>query len=108
MSHVIGDAVRRRVAGMTVERSVHSPLRYYYGSRNHVVMSREFVVKEPVWVLKLSLSKCRELVMMFLFDDDKLAKLKHAMRGYVDGITGRRTVPSGGDRGARKSVADDK
>jgi rhamnosyltransferase len=86
MTHAIGHTVRRRVAGVNVERSVHAARRYYYNSRNHVILTREFAFREPLWVIKLTLSKMRELAMMCLFDDDKWGKLKSAAKGYWDGM----------------------
>ena len=89
MTHVIGEKARRRIAGFVIATSVYSPERHYYKGRNHVIMTRAFLFQHPLWVMKLFVSKARDMVLMCLFDDQRMAKLKSTALGYVHGVTGK-------------------
>lgn len=60
--------------------------RRYYRTRNQVVLTREYWHRERAWV-KLAFSvRWREVVLVWLFEKDKLAKTSKTIRGIFDGL----------------------
>jgi rhamnosyltransferase len=69
-----------------------SPLRNYYGARNDVYLARKY--PEFVSMGKTRVREVRAEVIVLLYEEDKLAKLRNRWRGVRDG--GRMPLPEGG------------
>jgi rhamnosyltransferase len=91
MEHGIGYLTEHRLLWKTVGTSNHSPARQYFMVRNTLILSRDYISKEPGWVLWYLRAWAKSIVVVFLFEEERIAKLKSMIRGCVDGILGRTT-----------------
>ena len=88
MKHAIGTRKRHRLPGHTTETSNHSPLRRYYMSRNYVVLAKEYMFREPGWVLWKLYKLLKSVVLITVFEKDRVNKLHHMLRGVWHGVFG--------------------
>lgn len=89
MQHSIGRPTRHRLAWKGALTSNHTPWRWYYMTRNNLVLLREYLWKDPAWVFERTEEQIRWVLFMLLFEESKLLKLKYMALGFYDGITGR-------------------
>ncbi|MHB8615349.1 MAG: glycosyltransferase family 2 protein [Candidatus Acidiferrales bacterium] len=86
MQHTIGAATMHKLPWKTTGTSNHSPTRRYYMTRNHLVLVREYLRKEPVWAFSTLYSRLKSTVLMCLFEKDRVYKLKYTATGAFDGV----------------------
>jgi rhamnosyltransferase len=86
MEHSIGTMVERRLPGMHMRISDHTAERYYYRSRNHAILIREYIFIDPIWVCKSIYSSLKTIITVVLFADKKISKLELIGIGYIHGI----------------------
>jgi rhamnosyltransferase len=89
MTHALGRQTWHRFFGKRVGCSNHSPLRRYYNTRNRLVLAREYLRREPAWVLTNLRGLSRETLLILLFESEKAAKLRAMARGAWHAVTGR-------------------
>jgi len=89
MRHEIGHVSEHRLFGKKVRAANHSPVREYYRARNSIVLIREYLAREPRWLLYYMWSWSKSVVFIFLFEKDRMQKLGNTIRGCVDGLLGR-------------------
>jgi rhamnosyltransferase len=87
--HALGSPKFRRLPWRTIGTSNHAALRRYYMTRNHVVLVKEYAFREPGWVLRSLYARMKSFLLLLLFDDDRLLKMRFMWRGLIDGIAGR-------------------
>jgi rhamnosyltransferase len=92
MEHGIGHLTEHRLLWKKVGTSNHSPGRQYFMTRNSLILAREHIRKEPRWILGYLWVWAKSIVLVFLFEEERLAKLKNIIRGCVDGLLGRTSV----------------
>ncbi len=86
MEHSIGEQSEHRLIFLKIKISNHSAKRNYYRSRNGILLMREYIIKEPVFMLKMFIIKLRTIFFICIFEKEKLKKLEYIIRGYRDGI----------------------
>ena len=86
MCHSIGAPSAHTILGKNTGTSNQPAFRFYYMIRNHVVLAREYLLKEPGFVTRTLYSKIKTVVLMSLFERDRLGKLKCAALGLKDGL----------------------
>jgi len=65
----------------------YAPVRYYYISRNTLILCREYFQEEPQLMLKL-ISRLISLYIAFLlYGDNRHQKIKNTIKGLYDGLT---------------------
>jgi rhamnosyltransferase len=89
MEHGIGHVTSHRLLWRNVNTSNHSPLRRYFTVRNTLILTREYLFKDPGWITYALWGLTKSLVLILLFETDRIAKLKFILRGGLDGIFGR-------------------
>jgi rhamnosyltransferase len=89
MEHGIGHLTAHRLLWRKVNTSNHSPLRRYFTFRNMVIVTREYFLKEPGWIVYALWGLAKSLILIFLFETDRITKLKFILRGCLDGALGR-------------------
>jgi rhamnosyltransferase len=89
MQHVIGNPQRVPLQWIARETSNHRPWRSYYITRNLAVLTREYLWKEPAWILAAIYRRIKGMILMILFEQSKLQKVKYITLGLYDGLTGR-------------------
>jgi len=70
----------------------HSPLRRYYMSRNFMYMTERYLLRFPLFVLKLAAAHVLELVLVGFYDPRPLRSYRAVLRGVRDYIA-RRSGP---------------
>jgi rhamnosyltransferase len=88
MEHGIGHLTEHRLLWKKVGVSNHSPGRQYFMTRNTLILAREYVRKEPRWVFGYLWAWVKSIAVIFLFEEQRVAKLRNIMRGFVDGVLG--------------------
>lgn len=88
MKHAIGCATEHRLPWKLTGTSNHSPLRRYYMTRNALILAREYMLREPKWVTALLWSKVKSVLLVALYEKDRLKKFKYSAWGFLDGLRG--------------------
>jgi rhamnosyltransferase len=86
MEHGIGHLTEHRLLGRTVHTSNHSAARRYFTFRNMMVLTREYIFKEPEWITQSLWAMTKSVVLICFFEKDRTHKLSGIFRGCVDGI----------------------
>ena len=89
LNHRQGDRERRDLWGYDHYPTFHSPLRWYYISRNRIPMLREYAFRFPHWFLYEIVATGYVLLRMLFFESQKAAKLRGFILGTLDGIRER-------------------
>lgn len=89
MVHGIGQPTRHHLLGKSIATTNHSPLRRYYLMRNHVALAKEYLTAEPTWMLKSFGKLLKSVILVCLFERDKLTKMKCLAMGLSDGLSSR-------------------
>ncbi len=87
--HQLGDQKEARVGPLTMHPTFHSPLRWYYISRNRVPMLLTYAWRWPHWFFYELFINAYGLVRLILFEDHKLAKFLAIILGTWDGLLRR-------------------
>lgn len=80
--HEIGDGRTRRFFFKTIKTWNHSPFRRYYSTRNALIVAK----KHKTGVLKALLGVIKHMILIFLFEKEKIAKLRKGFLGVIDGL----------------------
>jgi rhamnosyltransferase len=67
----------------------HSPIRWYYMSRNRVAVYRKYLRVFPIWILKSMYESLKETIKGFIVEDDRALKFRNFLLGTWDGFAGR-------------------
>lgn len=86
MQHSIGRTTMHRLPWKITGTSNHPPVRRYYMARNHVVLMREYLFREPLWVLRMAYSHLKSSILFLLFEQNRFLKLKCSAMGLLDGL----------------------
>jgi rhamnosyltransferase len=89
MDHGVGHGTVHRFLWRNVNTSNHSPLRRYFTFRNMVILTRSYFATEPGWILYSLWGLTKLVVLICLFETDRIKKLKFILRGCLDGALGR-------------------
>jgi rhamnosyltransferase len=86
MIHDVGNPTRHRLPWRKINVSNHSRVRRYYIIRNHVDLAKTYFLKEPAWVLASCWTWLKSMLLLCVFEDDKLAKVRYSAMGLLDGL----------------------
>lgn len=89
LHHRLGDRQKRELLGRNHYPTFHSPLRWYYISRNRIPMLRQYALRFPHWLLYELVATTYVFMRMLLFETQKVTKLRAFFLGTLDGIRGR-------------------
>jgi rhamnosyltransferase len=90
LHHSVGTPKVHSFLGMRqVKATHHGAKRYYYMTRNRVVMVKRYWRHYPRWCYHTARSVVRDLIVNFVVEDNRWEKLITTLRGIFDGITGR-------------------
>lgn len=98
LQHRFGNQRERRFGPITMHPSFHSPLRWYYISRNRVPVTRTYALRFPHWFLYEFVLNMYGLVRLVLFEDRKADKFLAMLLGAWDGLLNRLGPISDGRR----------
>lgn len=86
MYHAPGAPKSLFFSGIKIVSSNHNSIRRYYMARNHMLLCRSYLFRNPFFIAKTSFFFILSLIQMLLVDDDKISKAISSMRGIVDGV----------------------
>lgn len=89
LEHQLGQRTRESVGPLTFYPTHHSPVRWYYMSRNRIPMIRTYGFRFPHWLSYEIVAGFYVLLRMLLTEDERAEKLKAFFRGTGDGLRGR-------------------
>lgn len=101
MHHELGELVEMKLFGVVYKIHIHSSLRKYYMSRNHIYILKRFSKSNLKFCIKKTLSYILFIAQVILFESNKKTNLKAIFRGLQDGIKeryGKQTFNNGGDQ----------
>lgn len=85
-SHQLGKSGARRLLGIRINYSKHTPLRLYYMSRNNLVFIQEY--RKHILFFKEILKLNYVLICELIFAEKKLKALRYIKRGVLDAHKG--------------------
>ena len=89
LEHRLGEREKRELLGRDHYPTFHSPLRWYYISRNRIPMLKKYALRFPHWLSFEIISSVYILVRMLFFENQKTTKLCAIFLGTRDGLRGR-------------------
>ena len=89
LEHRLGDREKRKLLGRDHYPTFHSPLRWYYISRNRIPMLKKYALRFPHWLSFEIISSLYILIRMLLFENQKTTKLRAIFLGTRDGFRGQ-------------------
>lgn len=87
MEHSIGATTMHKLRWKTTGTSNHAAIRRYYMTRNHLVLVREYLQREPMWALSTLYSRLKSTILMCLFEENRPRKLGYTAMGVIDGLS---------------------
>lgn len=88
MEHHLGNESVHYLFGKSFFVTNHNPIRRYYITRNKLKLWRSYFITFPKWVLKDVLQHLKDVVKVFLFENQRREKFTSLLRGMIDGISG--------------------
>jgi rhamnosyltransferase len=89
MVHGIGQPTRHRLLWREIDVSNHSRVRRYYMIRNNIDLAKKYFLREPAWVLANLWTRLKSLLVLCIFEEDRLAKIRYSVMGILDGLFSR-------------------
>jgi rhamnosyltransferase len=89
LSHRLGDSSFHTLFGKKCMVTNHSPLRLFYRSKNRFLVYRKYFKANPIWVVLNLRSFIYELVLMLVFEKNRIRKFCSAFSGVLHGVIPR-------------------
>ncbi len=90
LRHSVGSPQMHSFLGLFQVRATHhGARRYYYLTRNRIVMVKRYWRQYPWWSYFTARSVLRDMVVNFVVEDNRWSKLASTLRGILDGCRGR-------------------
>lgn len=85
MRHCVGIKETRKIMGFTFNYQSHSPQRFFYIYRNHVIVVKKYFKQFPVFCIKMLVSLCIDSIKM-CFENESKQKRRMAYKGFMEGM----------------------
>ncbi|MFN1620001.1 glycosyltransferase family 2 protein [Vibrio rotiferianus] len=79
-----GDLSKKKFFGVTFFPTNHSPLRYYYLTRNRFILYREYLGCYPGYVLWDLVSMAKNIFVILFLECNRMQKLSYMIKGFKD------------------------
>ena len=86
MVHSIGRPKEHSLLWKKFSYSSRSPLRGYYLVRNHIVLAKDYLGKEPGWVFGSLWEVLKSIMLGYVFGEIKLGGTRYLAIGFWDGM----------------------
>ena len=98
MVHTIGNIKHHYLFGCHTFKFAlhhHPSWRMYYFVRNNLILYGTYLFRRPSWVVPVASARSIQVVLILLFEENRLEKLRYLLWGVRDSITGnrRRQIP---------------
>jgi rhamnosyltransferase len=87
--HNLGKRQEKKLLGKTLYPTFHSPVRWYYISRNRIAMLKMYALKQPHWFFYETITTIRTFIRVFTLENQRIEKFKAFMYGTYDGLRGK-------------------
>ena len=68
----------------------HPSWRIYYFVRNNLILYGTYLFRKPSWIVPVAGARSIQIVLILLFEEDRLQKVRYLLWGVWDSITGNR------------------
>jgi O-antigen/teichoic acid export membrane protein/GT2 family glycosyltransferase len=89
MRHSIGNASEHNLGWRKTAASNYAPIRHYFITRNTLILAREYILREPAWILNMLWVRIKALLLTILFESELQRKIHFCALGFLDGIRNR-------------------
>lgn len=89
MDHSVGEPTWCRLLWKTLTTPNHSQSRHYYYTRNHLVLIRQYLLREPGPVLGTVKTRLKEVILVACCESGRWRKVGGMIRGVLDALRGR-------------------
>jgi rhamnosyltransferase len=86
IQHKLGNPIEKRIFFATVHSTNHSLERRYYMARNHIIITKRYLVRFPFWIIKKNFFFARSVLQILLVEKDVSRKLFKMFIGMKDGL----------------------
>lgn len=86
MQHFVGDSKIVRRLGLRIHTFNHQPWHSYYKMRNFIFVIREYLLKDPWWVIRMCWAMSKTILTALLIEEARISKLKYTLLGFYDGL----------------------
>ena len=86
MAHTVGNPITKQVGSRQFASSNHRAERRYYRVRNITVLTKEYVLRQPSWVVPRFFSMIKSVLLMCWLEHERPRKLRYVLRGFYDGL----------------------
>lgn len=86
LNHKIGNPKSLKLFGIKIESMNHIPFRQYYIYRNHILLTKKYFFKFPIYILKKNYHLMIRFIKTLIIDDDKYQKILMIYKGIKDGF----------------------
>ncbi len=87
--HELGKIKVKNILGFKLITTNHSSIRRYYYFRNKIYIYKKYYKRFPLWVIKNILSSIKTLILIIIFEDKKIQKIKYSIIGINHGLVGK-------------------
>jgi len=87
MVHKPGNSISKKYFGINIESFNHNSLRKYYMSRNNFILTKKYIFRLPLFILKMNFFYLISLLKMIIVENDRRRKIKFTFKGIYDGLT---------------------
>lgn len=90
MIHNLGNTQSHKIFGSNVFATNHNYIRRYYITRNRLYTYKKFFRTEKDWIKADLTSASKEIIILFLFEKNRLKKLQSIILGVFDALRGKK------------------
>jgi rhamnosyltransferase len=87
--HNLGKRQEKKLLGKTLYPTFHSPVRWYYISRNRIAMLKMYALKQPHWFFYELITTLRTFIRVFTLENQRIKKFRAFLYGTYDGLRGK-------------------
>ena len=86
MEHSLGPGRTHATIWGAISTSDYPPVRWYYMTRNHFILTRRYLFKEPRWIIAGLVYRVIMFSKMLWLEKNRIAKARQAALGLIDGL----------------------
>lgn len=87
--HNLGKRQQKKLLWKMLYPTFHSPVRWYYISRNRIAMLRLYALKQPHWFIYEIDAMIRAFIRVFTLENQRIQKFRAFLYGTYDGLRGK-------------------
>lgn len=92
MEHAIGRISKHSILGYKTGTSNHDAFRRYFMARNSIFLAKDYFTVYPIKAIRVVFSRFKSTILMCLFENEKVRKLRYTMLGLWHGILGKTDI----------------